>query len=158
MRMLAAVIWAMGAGPALALSCLAPAVERSYQRFDAAEELYVVVHGRLTLDEKQMPKGMTQDPPPPERTLIAAHLRGASLRASGFDLPFEHDLTLEVTCLGPWCGGARNGETVLAFVRKDADGYILNVSPCGGSIFERPRAETLRAAQQCLNGGACEAD
>lgn len=143
---------------ALALSCLAPSVERSFLRYDAAEEIYVVVHGRLTLDESDLPEGMTQDPPPPKRTLLAAHLRGSSLRATGFDLPFDQELMLEVTCLGPWCGGARNGESVLAFVRKDAEGYVLVASPCGGAIFERPRPAMLKAARQCLNGGACSAE
>lgn len=158
MRRLALALLLAVPGPAMALSCLAPSVERSWARFDAADDIYVVVHGRLTLDEKQLPKGMTRDPEPPALTLVPAKLRGSSLTAAGFNLPFDQNLTLEVTCLGPWCGGARNGESVLAFVRKDSDGYALLASPCGGAIFERPRAEMLKQAKECLNGGTCTAE
>ena len=125
---------------ALALSCLQPSVERSYARYDTAEEAYVVVHGRLTLNERKLPEGMTQDPPPPAMTKVPARLRGFALSKEGFVLPSKQKLTLEVACLGPWCGGAKNGSDVLAFVRKDDDGYAIEVSPCGGAIFP----DTLR--------------
>ncbi|MEW9918230.1 hypothetical protein AB2B41_01325 [Marimonas sp. MJW-29] len=144
--------------PALALSCLAPSVERSFARFDAAEEEYVVVHGRLTLDERDLPEGMIAEPPPPAMTHVEAKLRGSSLTREGFKLPFEQAITLEVACLGPWCGSAQNGEDVLAFVRKDADGYAIAVGPCGGSIFGTPKPEMLKAVLACLRDQNCTED
>lgn len=144
--------------PALALSCLAPDVARSYAQFDAAEETYIVVHGRLTLDETDLPEGMTVDRNPPEMTQVPAHLTGFSLGGEGFTFPFERDLTLEVACIGPWCGGVRNGEDVLAFVRKGADGYAIEVSPCGGAIFGTPKPEMIKQAERCMRTGACKAD
>lgn len=144
--------------PALALSCLAPSVERSFAAFDAAEETYIVVHGRLTLDESDLPKGMMIDPRPPAMTTVTAKLRGSSLTQKGFSLPFEQEVTLEVSCLGHWCGSARNGEDVLAFVRKDSAGYAITVGPCGGSIFGTPKPEMLRAVRACLRDRNCTED
>ena len=141
---------------ALALSCLRPTVDGSFARYDASAETYVVVHGRLTLNESKLPDGMTQDPPPPALTRVPARLRGTVLSKDGFLLPFQQKLTLEVACLGPWCGGAKNGSDVLAFIRKDEDGYAIEVSPCGGAIFSEPDKEMLQQAQQCLLTRACE--
>ena len=144
--------------PALALSCLRPSVERSYAQYDAASEVYVVVHGRLTLNERKLPKGMTQDPPPPAMTLVPARIRGSALSKEGFVLPFDQKLTLEVSCLGPWCGGVGNGTDILAFIRKDAEGYAIEVSPCGGAIYSEPNKQMLQEARQCLQSGNCKAE
>lgn len=144
--------------PAFALSCLAPSVERSFAQFDAAEEVYVVVHGRLTLDEKDLPKNLGLDQNPPRLTILPGRLRGSSLTKAGFVLPFDQELSLEVSCIGPWCGSARNGEDVLAFVRKDAEGYALAVNPCGGAVFGTPKPEMLKQVRSCLRTGACTAD
>ena len=155
-RAAAIVLLCCGAGPALALSCLAPSVERSFARFDASEDTYVVVHGRLTLDETALPKGMTVDRDPPPLTVVRAKLQGFSLTRQGFTLPFEQAVSLEVSCLGPWCGSAKNGEDALAFLRKDAEGYVLAVEPCGGALFETPKLEQLDQAKKCLRTGACK--
>jgi hypothetical protein len=144
--------------PALALSCLAPDIERSYAQFDAAEEDYVVVHGRLTLDMSKLPKGMTAGERPPRMTKLAGGLQGKSLNASGFAVPFDRPLTLEVTCLSQWCGHVQNGEDVLAFVRKDTDGYTMRISPCGGTAFAAPKPAMLKQVTQCMTDDACTGD
>lgn len=141
--------------PALALSCMAPSVERSFARFAEAEETYVIVHGRLTLDVKALPKGMSADRDPPKMTRIPAKLVGRSMGRNGFDLPFDQAVTLEVSCLGPWCGSARNGEDVLAFVRKSDNGYALAITPCGGSVFGAPKPSQLRLVKQCFRKARC---
>lgn len=158
MRMLLLALCLAAPVPASALSCLVPEVERSFATYDAAEENYIVVHGRLTLDRKAMPEGMTTSPPPPEMTVVPGHLSGSSLTGDGFSLPFEQDVTLEVACIGPWCGGVGNGEDVLAFVRKDADGYALSVNPCGGALFETPKLEMLKQVEACMVSRDCKAD
>ncbi|MFC6635922.1 hypothetical protein GV827_05260 [Sulfitobacter sp. JBTF-M27] len=158
MRALLLVLMCVLPVPALALSCLAPSVERSFAQFDAAEETYVVVHGRLTLDEKKLPKNLGLDRKPPRLTILPGRLRGSSLTKAGFVLPFDQELSLEVSCIGPWCGSARNGEDALAFVRKDADGYALAISPCGGAVFGNPKPEMLKQVRTCLRTGTCTAD
>ncbi len=144
--------------PAVALSCLAPSVENSFARYDAADDNYVVVHGRLTLDNSLIPNGMNGEQSPPKITKVPAELIGSSLSSSGFVVPFDQPLTLELFCIGPWCGNAQNGEEVLAFVRKDADGYSLAISPCGGAAFPAPKPAMLRRVTQCLVNNDCPAD
>ncbi|MDF1727423.1 MAG: hypothetical protein P1U53_06705 [Sulfitobacter sp.] len=142
--------------PALALSCLVPSVERSFQQYDAAREQYLVVHGRLTLDESALPQTLMTDQQPPQMTRLPAELSGKSLSQAGFQLPFDQAVTLEVACLGPWCGSAQDGTDVLAFVRKDAAGYAIEIDPCGGALFVAPKLRQLEAVEDCLKGEACE--
>lgn len=158
MRILAMVFAFLVPMPALALSCLAPSVEGSFARADAAKESYVVVHGRLTLDDKALPRGGNGEFQPPEMTKVAAILLGRSLNLDGFTVPFDHDITLEVACFGPWCGSVRNGEAVLAFMHKKGADYVLDVNPCGGSIFSAPSLKMLKTVKTCMRSGACIAD
>ncbi len=158
MRALVLALALLAPLPAFALSCMAPSVERSFARFEAEDDAYIVVHGRLTFNMKALPKRMTQNVQPPQRTDVTARLKGSSLTKSGFTLPFDQTVTLEVTCTGPWCGGARTGEDVLAFLRKGENGYALAVSPCGGAVFGTPKPAMLKQARQCLTGGTCTAD
>jgi hypothetical protein len=141
--------------PALALSCMEPSVERSYAQADASEDFYVVVHGRVSLDTKLLPHSRGGETQPPEMTLIQGVLVGKSLSKRGFKLPFDHNITLEVACFGPWCGSIQNGEDVLAFVRKDGEAYVLGVNPCGGDIFSAPKRKALKTVQKCLRSGGC---
>lgn len=155
MRALALAIALCAPVPALALSCLAPSVDRSYAQFAAAEEAYVVIHGRLKLEMSEMPDGMTGQTRPPRMTRVPARLRGHSLNASGFEVPFNRQVTLEVTCLSQWCGHVQSGDDILAFVRKDASGYALRVTPCGGSVFGSPEPEALEQVARCMAGRGC---
>lgn len=155
MRVLAVLLAVMAPVPALALSCLAPDVARSYGIFAAEPEPYVVVHGRLTLDARLLPKAKASNRKPPRGTEIPGKLQGTSLSKEGFKLPFEQDVTLRVRCLGSWCGTAQNGADVLAFVRKDADGYVINIGPCGGSVFTAPKPAMLKRVQRCMAKDAC---
>ncbi|MEP5728880.1 MAG: hypothetical protein ABJL67_05855 [Sulfitobacter sp.] len=157
-RLLAFIAALIAPVPAFALSCLAPSVERSYAQFDAAEQTYVVAHGRLTLNTARLPKVGIAGKKPPRKTLIPAKLRGTSLSKEGFKVPFEQDLTLEVLCINVWCGSAQNGEDILAFLRKDADGYALAISPCGGSAFGSPEPAMLKQVTQCMTQGNCKAE
>lgn len=155
MRSLFFILALVAPMPALALSCLAPSVERSYAQYAADEDLYYVVHGRLTLDMSELPNRATQNKLPPEMTKIEGQLSGSVLTPTGFKQPFEQDLLLEVSCISRWCGSVESGEIVLAFVRKDAEGYALAVSPCGGAVFDRPTPALLKQAKQCMTQGSC---
>ncbi|NNK16790.1 MAG: hypothetical protein HKP51_07785, partial [Sulfitobacter sp.] len=108
--------------------------------------------------ETELPKNLGLDQNPPRMTHLPGRLRGSSLTKSGFVLPFDQELSLEVSCIGPWCGSARNGEDVLAFVRKDGEGYALAVSPCGGAVFGTPKPEMLKQVRSCLTTGNCTTD
>ncbi|MBD3664824.1 hypothetical protein [Sulfitobacter aestuariivivens] len=142
---------------AAALSCLRPSVARTYHEADAATQDYLVVVGRLTLDMRQLPKTSHGTANPPKMTRIKGRLRGKSMAANGFTVPFDQRLTLEVACFGPWCGGAENGQEVLAFVRRDAPGrYAIAITPCGGHVFANPKKSHLDTAMRCARGKACK--
>ena len=142
--------------PALALSCIAPSVERTFHEVNDAPESYVAVHGRLTLDTQKMPRDGSTQYQPPKMTKVPATLNGFSLDSAGFHLPFEHDITLEVACFGPWCGSVANGADVLAFVRREGGRYALAINPCGGHVFTPVKSAQLLKVQQCFNGGTCK--
>ncbi len=99
---------------ALALSCMKPSVTRTFKEIHAAPETYIIVEGRLTLDASKLPETDLTNQSPPELTRVPAILSGTSLSRAGFDAPFAREITLEVACFGPWCGGAQNGMEVLA--------------------------------------------
>lgn len=157
MRYLVLLFTVMLSGPALALSCLVPSVERSYAEADAAAERYLVVEGRLTLNARQLPKSGsgTGTRKPPEMTRISSNILGKSMSSAGFVVPFDQDVVLEVACFGPWCGSVRNGDQVLAFVRRDGGEYLLSITPCGGDVFVNPKPSQLKTALDCHRGADC---
>ena len=59
-----------------------------------------------------------------------------------------------LSCLGPWCGSVANGTEVLAFLRHGKAGYVLEVEPCGGYVFDN-LPEQRRRVRDCLRGDAC---
>ena len=144
------------AGPGLALSCMAPDVAKTYARAAEADESYVVVRGRLTFDATQLPKTdwQNQQATPPH-TPIAARITGQALSLTGFDLPFERDITLDVQCFGPWCAGAAPETDYLGFLEQRETGYVLVLDPCGGMGFANPTPEMLDRVKTCFQGGPC---
>jgi len=143
---------------AAALSCSRPSVARTYTQADSAPQTYVIVKGRLTFDTGKMPRTGSGRNNPPKMTHVAAQLVGKFMSPSGFNVPFDHPITLEVTCLGPWCGGAENGHQVLAFVRREQGEYALAITPCGGHVFANPKPAMLKKVMQCSSGHECRAD
>ncbi len=141
------------ATPALALSCLRPDVVQTYKRAAEAEESYSVVIGTIRFDESKLPKSVGNDSPP--NTRIAARFQGKALTKSGFDMPFARNITLEVLCFGPWCGGAGSDETYLAFLKREETGYVMEADPCGGMLFQSPTEHMLDQVERCFTGGRC---
>lgn len=156
MRFLGLVLCLLLPVEALALSCLRPSVTRTFAEVNAAAEIYIVVSGRLTLNERKLPKRTASTPRPPEMTRIKARLKGTSMTLDGFTVPFDQRITLEVACFASWCGGVQSGTDVLAFVRRDAGKYALGVNPCGGHVFGTPKPAMLKQVIQCYRGGACK--
>lgn len=140
--------------PALALSCMRPDVAVSYQNAAEASEVYIVVKGTLTFNERLLPeRDLTQTEN--KGTLVPARIKGVSLSRSGFDAPFERDITLDVQCFGPWCGGAASGVEYLAFLQRTGANYVMGIDPCGSFVFPEPTAEQVKQAEQCMAGEAC---
>ncbi len=157
MRLILACLLALAPLPAMALTCMPHSLETTFQRAAQADEPYVVVHGTLQFDKRLLP---STDPvashKTPPLTQIPARLEGRSLSKEGFTLPFDRDVTLEVACYGPWCASAQSGQKVLAFVRRGAEGYVVETDPCGGGdLFRAPKPAMIRKVKSCYKGAEC---
>ncbi|MGJ8626223.1 MAG: hypothetical protein ACSHXB_04610 [Sulfitobacter sp.] len=152
MRILIFVLALAAPLPALALSCVRPSVERTYDRAQKSPDAYVVVYGRLTTDGRKMPRADKSSQKAPKMTRIPAMISGQSLSKSGFRTPFDQNITLEVACFGPWCGSVGNSTEVLAFIKRGKNGYTLEIDPCGGNVFASPKPAMLKQAQRCMRG------
>lgn len=153
-RVLTGLVFALAAGPAAALSCLRPDVARTYQKASEAEQAYVVVTGALRFDEARLPRddGTNRD----RRVVtIPARLEGTSLSRSGFTTPFTRNITLEVNCFGPWCGGAQSGVEYLVFLEKHGRTLVMVADPCGSWSFPEPSAEQVKQVETCVGGLEC---
>jgi hypothetical protein len=157
MRFLISIFALLAPVPALALSCLPQTVEGTYQRAADSEDVYIVVHGRLTFNAAKLPRNGSATHTPDRMTRIPAEIQGKSLSKAGFKVPFDQKITLEVACYGPWCGSAQSGQDVLAFLKRGPDGYSLESNPCGGNLFGTPKVGMLKQVRTCFNGGACAA-
>lgn len=152
MRILVLVLALVAPLPALALSCVRPSVERTYDWAQKSTDTYVVVYGRLTADGRKMPRVDKLSQEAPKMTRIPAKISGQSLSKSGFRTPFEQKITLDIACFGPWCGSVGNSTEVLAFIKRDSSGYSLAIDPCGGSVFANPQTGMLKQVQRCFRG------
>ena len=151
---LTSMAFVLAAGPALALSCLRPDVARTYNQASEAEQAYVVVSGALRFDETRLPEndGTNNDR---RNVTIPARLEGTSLSRAGFTTPFARDITLEVRCFGPWCGGARSGVEYLVFLEKHGRKLVMVADPCGSWAFPEPSADQVRQVETCIGGLEC---
>lgn len=144
------------AGQAAALSCLPASVQRTYTEAAAAPEAYVVLLGTLVFDESKLPETSHDPMKLPESAQIPARMAGKVLTNKGFAGSVAVDLTLDVQCLASWCGGETSGLTYLAFLRKQADDYILVSEPCRFFTFANPTREQIEAVEACHAGQPCE--
>ena len=155
MRALAlAAAFGCSAAPALALSCLAPDPVRSFRTAQASEAPYIVVHGVFEFDEGALPRSHGTAASP-EGAAITAQFAGQGLTRDGFTTDLSIPVTLNVQCLGPWCGGISPEIPHLAFLERRDGGYHLSVSACPQDAFANPDPATLDAMTACLNGGEC---
>lgn len=155
MRILAA-LFCLIAGPALALSCLPPDPVRDFIQADEAEDIWIVVEGRLNFDSSRLPEqDLARNDAPPE-TDIPARLEGLSLGPDGFSRAFDRDITLRVLCFGPWCGGAEAGRDYLGFLKREGDGYVAFADPCGNRLYAEPTDAMRDALTRCMRGDVCQ--
>ncbi|WP_375279400.1 hypothetical protein [Pseudooctadecabacter sp.] len=142
------------AGPASALSCLAPDVASSFGWAAEAEEAYVVLHG--TFSFAQPPSSLTGDINAPREVSYTATFSGDALGRSGFTPIGDLMVTVTHGCAAAWCGSLAGDVPTIAFVEKQTDGYALTVGPCGGQAFARPTRQMVQQVEACMRGDTCE--
>ena len=148
---------ALGASPALAFSCRPYFAEQAFQDADASPDRYVVVHGRIDFNPADLPGGVSpQLQGVPADNFFGATVTGFSLTGTGFDARFVREIRVNAQCFGPWCASLKAGGDYLAFLKQQQDGYLLELSPCGGMAFGDPSERMLRKMHQCLLRGECE--
>ncbi|MBV7379879.1 hypothetical protein [Maritimibacter dapengensis] len=146
------------ASPALALSCLPFGPVQAFEEADAAEDVYTVVHGSLAFDQAKAPESYEQSREQTglgsesEPVTIPARVAGEALTREGFAGPWAADVTLEISCVGPWCGMVAPGDDVLMFLKRAGESYVLEVGACRSMAFGDARDEDLRAMEACLAG------
>ncbi len=157
LRVLALLVLALAASPAQALSCRPYFAEQAFRDADASPDRYVVVHGRLDFNPADLPGA---DVPAlsqlPRDNFFTATLTGFSLTGSGFDARFVRPIRVNAQCFGPWCATLEPGSDYLAFLKQEPQGYLLELSPCGGMAFANPSERVLQSMHECLLGGRCE--
>ncbi|WP_146132803.1 hypothetical protein [Hasllibacter halocynthiae] len=150
---LAFALAATSAGPAAALSCLAPDPARAFLAAQEAPERFVVVLGELSL-EAPLGRVVSADPSPGARS-APGRVRGEALAADGrFASAFDAPVTVTATCAGPWCGGAAEGRQVLFLEVAEEGGYLLLAEPCGGRAFDAA-PEVVGTISACMAGAGC---
>lgn len=154
MRSAVLALVALSAGPALALSCLPADPAADFLAADASEDTWVIVEGELSFNTALLPKRdlLNNDAKDVD---IPARFRGNALSRGGFDRTFITPITLRLTCAGPWCGGAAPGSLV-AFLKREADGYVLIADPCGTRVYPEASPEVRNRLTQCIRGGVCK--
>lgn len=153
-KALAAAALVVISGQAQALSCLRPDPIATFQQLAAAPESYFVLMGELTFDESLLPEAVSHnrisDPAP-----IPAYFAGKGLTQDGFVNDYYGNVTLQITCAGPWCGSASSGMEAVFFVPASDPPVTIEAGPCGGLVFQQITPATVDMLTSCMAGGTC---
>ena len=150
MRLFLASVLAILASQAAALSCMQPDAVRSFERFAAADETYIVLLGEMDFDASKQPKGVVNEQRYPDP--IPARFRGLGLTPDGFTHRIDRAVTLQNLCRGPWCGIELPREQSLIFAQSVGDELIVVSEPCGGTIFSNPTENIVADVTACMQG------
>ncbi|MFO6465250.1 hypothetical protein ACK8OR_12720 [Jannaschia sp. KMU-145] len=143
------------AQPAMALSCLRPTVQSSFQHADQSEAQYTLAVGRIRVLPGQTIPEQPDDPNQRQGYELQARFQGQLASATGFDTPADFPVTLKVECVAAWCGGVPL-DRVLAFVERTEDGNLITEGPCPRDLLQAS-PEALKQAMACIRGEPCEA-
>ena len=92
-------------------------VARSFKAAQASEDRYIVVRGELQFNTRLMPRGVDVENQVVDRsTTIPAQFSGESLGLEGFSNDFATDVSINIGCAGPWCGGIASGHPFVMFI------------------------------------------
>lgn len=140
----AAVALSLLASAGHALSCLPYTLETAIQDVIDAPEGYMAVKGTLSIDAGVWPvTDWEKQHQTPALTRVPATLTGHALSRSGYSVPMTRQVTVDVSCAGPWCPGIPSANTSLVFVQTSKAGLSVTIGPCHSHVFESPSSEDL---------------
>ena len=145
------------ATPAFSLSCVPADPVRDFKAAADSPLRWGIAVGRIDFDESRLPtvdwNRQTEIPP---QTDLRAQMVGHSLGSDGFVRPFQANVTLRVTCAGPWCAQPISGARYLAFIKHEGGKRIVQATPCGAWSYINPPRIFLDRLHTCFVGGPCE--
>ena len=146
----AAVLTALTATQATALSCLKPDVADAYQTAAESELSYVVLKGKFAFTP------LPETDEAKDRTVEAA-FDGRLLTAAGFTQQVSAPVEVNLRCLSAWCASIQPDTEYIAFVENhDGEKLIFDIGPCYGLAFFEPSQEDTKRVENCAQGGTCE--
>lgn len=159
-RSIAFALSVVAAGPASALSCLAPSIMDTYAFAANSPDNYVLGVGSFdVVGQSTPPEGavaLDGDINNMQGYTQPGQFIGMQFTSWGFNQPWTEDVLVEVTCTVAWCGQAARVDNGLFFFRQNADGtYALEMGPCPGNVFHNPTGNDLRQVRDCHNDGNC---
>ncbi|MBL4629138.1 MAG: hypothetical protein JKY00_14100 [Roseicyclus sp.] len=150
----------VAAGPASALSCLAPSVASTYGYAADSPANYVVAVGSLqATGPSNPPQGAVAQGG--DINMMAgytqvAQFSGMAFTGEAFTSPLTTRIVADVTCVAAWCGSYADEANALFFFRRDGDGtHVLEINACPGNVFSNPTPAQLQQVTQCYNSGDC---
>lgn len=155
-RYIALVLSLAAAGPASALSCLAPTVAGTYTNAAESPADYVIGAGSLALTgPSNPPQGTVAQGGDPNQMVgytQPAQFDGGLFTGEDFDNQQVVDVTVDVTCVAAWCGAAAPVDYGLFFFRVVNGAYILDAGACPGTVFPDTHPGMLQEVIDCYQG------
>lgn len=145
------LVLTLTAGPVLALSCARPDAAQSFQNAASSTESYVILSGTFSFEAPpETPDGVNI-----KEASAEARFEGLLLTGNGFTDEVAANVTVNLTCLGEWCGGVKPDTPYLAFVEQSENTLTWQIDPCNWSAFETPTQEMIDTITTCAGGGDC---
>jgi len=153
----------VSAAPLFALSCMPLDVASNYRFADRADDSYVIVRGRVTVEEQPWELGQegSGDYPFQYKSYVA-QFEGQAAGRRGFHAPFQQEIEFRQACrLWPDINvcedigiqeARQDDEDMIYFLRKTDDGYDFTTSDCPWGMFPATRSN-VRQVQACMSGG-----
>ena len=148
----------MMAGSALALSCVQPSIEGSFQTWSDSPERYYIISGTLTPARPLPPIPSASDAS--RGPVDTSNLRGVyqiqgEVVYAQQTVPINHYIWVRVGCAGPWCGGFPSAGTsgVMALKQLPDQTLELHSGACPGDIFPDDSGTVKARVQQCMTTG-----
>lgn len=129
------------ASPAIALSCMPADIEQSYKAAMESELAYGIFYGSIDIDDVEQPSKDGRPQPYTARGVITAQ----EIQATGLSESFEHEVIVDVQCMGEWCGSASDVTEVVFFAHIDEQSNVtIEESACPQWVFGNANGEVDR--------------
>jgi len=142
------------ASQAAALSCMPPDLATTFNRMNEVPEDVYVLRGKLDFDESLLPQGVVNEERHPAP--ISGTFAGEALTREGFVSRFVSPVIVQSVCYGPWCGGVGSGEDLITFAKVVDGAVVVEVDPCGSTVFYDPTPKMESDLISCIRGETCE--